>query len=114
MKSFVHACILTQMTPEKERSPKPEEDKPGGVNTPAEITVLMHDGTGSMGLPGIRSRGVGSLVFACYSDMVAAGCFDSVELPFGPVGHTHNGLDAVHKIYSVVDMDQHGPPGDNN
>ena len=149
-----------------------------GVNTPAEVMVIMHDGTGSAGLPKMRRRGVKNMtpvrfevvpwlgidysqgqrmdyiyvpklhvskstnyllslvhgmvrrtksdytkpnfrarkliviadsasenknneVFAYYSDMVAAGWFDTVELLFGPVGHTHNGVDAVHKIHNV-------------
>ena len=39
--------------------------------------------------------------FAYYADLVDAKWFDSVELLFGPVGHTHNGVDAVHKIHNV-------------
>ena len=108
--------MLTQMAPDEAGSPKTEEGKTVGVNTPAELTVIMHDGTGSVGLPSLRSGGVrnqNNEVFAYYSDMVAAGWFDSVELRFGPVGHTHNGMDAVHKIHNV-DLGQRGPPGDSN
>ena len=112
----------TQMEPDVAGSPKTEEGKTVdhqevsnwrkleetvktmGVNKPAEMTVIMHDGTGSGGLPRFRSGGVrnkNNEVFAYYSDVVAAGWFDSVELLFGPVGHTHTGMDAVHKFHNV-------------
>ena len=47
------------------------------------------------------SENKGNTIFAYYADMVDAGWYDSVELFFGPVGHTHNGVDAVHKIHNV-------------
>jgi hypothetical protein len=47
------------------------------------------------------SENKGNTIFAYYADMVDAGWYDSVELLFGPVGHTHNGVDAVHKIHNV-------------
>ena len=118
----------TQMEPDVAGSPKTEEGKTVdhqevsnwrkleetvktmGVNKPAEMTVIMHDGTGSVGLPRFRSGGVrdnNNEVFAYYSEVVAAGWFDSVELLFGPVGHTHTSMDAVHKFHN-------GPPEDNN
>jgi hypothetical protein len=34
------------------------------------------------------------------SEVVAAGWFDRVEFLFGPVGHTHNGVDAVHGVHN--------------
>ena len=34
------------------------------------------------------------------SEVVAAGWFDSVRILFGPVGHTHNGVDAIHKVHN--------------
>ena len=66
----------TQMEPDVAGSPKTEEGKTVdhqevsnwrkleetvktmGVNKPAEMTVIMHDGTGSGGLPRFRSGGV--------------------------------------------------------
>jgi hypothetical protein len=112
--------MTTQMEPEVAGSPKTERRlhnqevsnwrnleetvKAMGVNTPAEMTVILHDGTGSGGLPRFRSAGVrnkNNEDFACYSEMVAAGWFDSGELHFGPVDHTHNGVDEVHMIHNV-------------
>ena len=34
------------------------------------------------------------------SEVVAAGWFDSVQFLFGPVGHTHNGVDAIHGVHN--------------
>jgi hypothetical protein len=34
------------------------------------------------------------------SEMVAWGWYDEVELLFGPVGHTHNGIDSQHSIHN--------------
>lgn len=34
------------------------------------------------------------------SEIVAAGWFDSVRFLFGPVGHTHNGVDAIHAVHN--------------
>ena len=31
-----------------------------------------------------------------------AGWYDEIVLLFGPVGHTHNGIDANHKIHNEV------------
>jgi hypothetical protein len=39
-------------------------------------------------------------VLAYFTDLVDNGWFDVVELLFGPVGHTHNGVDATHKIHN--------------
>jgi hypothetical protein len=39
-----------------------------------------------------------NLAFA--SHLVMRGWYDEVEILFGPVGHTHNGIDAVHKIHN--------------
>lgn len=38
--------------------------------------------------------------FAFASELVARGWYDVVELYYGPVGHTHNGVDADHKIHN--------------
>ena len=47
------------------------------------------------------SENKNNILFAYYTDMVTNGWFDEVELLFGPVGHTHNGVDATHKIHNV-------------
>lgn len=39
-----------------------------------------------------------NLDFIC--ELVGRGWFDEVQLLFGPVGHTHNGIDATHKIHN--------------
>ena len=36
------------------------------------------------------------------SELVARGWYDEVEMLFGPVGHTHNGNDAVHYIHNQI------------
>ena len=40
------------------------------------------------------------LLFA--SELVWRGWYDTIDFEFGPVGHTHNGADAVHRIHNVV------------
>ena len=47
------------------------------------------------------SENKNNILLAYYTDMVVNGWFDSVELLFGPVGHTHNGVAATHKIHNV-------------
>ena len=39
-----------------------------------------------------------NLAFA--SDLVRHGWYDVVEFLYGPVGHTHNGIDATHKTHN--------------
>jgi hypothetical protein len=55
-----------------------------------EVIVIMPDGTGSTGLPRLRC-GVGGVrnMTLVHSEVV-------LEPLFGPVGHTHTGLDAAH------------------
>ena len=36
------------------------------------------------------------------SELVWRGWYDIIDVEYGPVGHTHNGSDAVHKIHNVV------------
>ena len=52
-----------------------------------EVTVIMPDGTGSTGLPRLRCGGVRNMT-PVHSEVV-------LEPLFGPVGHTHAGLDAA-------------------
>ena len=40
-------------------------------------------------------------LYAYCNLLVQNGWFDSVELLFGEVGHTHNGVDTVHKVHNV-------------
>ena len=37
---------------------------------------------------------------AFLSDIVKRGWYDEIILLYGPVGHTHNGIDAVHKVHN--------------
>ena len=77
------------MTKDVERWRKLEENaKAVGVHTPSEVTAIMHDGTGSIGLPRLRCGGVRNMT-PVHSEVV-------LEPLFGPVGHTHTGLDAAH------------------
>jgi len=39
-------------------------------------------------------------LLAYCTELVQVGWFDSIELLYGPVGHTHNGVDATHKIHN--------------
>ena len=40
----------------------------------------------------------GASIALCSFVQHSTGWFDEVQLLFGPVGHTHNGVDAVHKV----------------
>ena len=46
------------------------------------------------------SENKNNILFAYLTDLVENKWFDEVELLFGPVGHTHNGVDACHKIHN--------------
>ena len=46
------------------------------------------------------SENKNNTLFAYITDLVENNWFDEVELVFGPVGHTHNGVDACHKIHN--------------
>ena len=77
------------MTPDVARSRKPEgQAKAVGVHTPSEVTVIMHDGTGSIGFPRLRPGGVRNMT-PVHSEVV-------LEPLFGPVGHTTETADAAH------------------
>ena len=77
------------MTKDVERWRKLEENaKAVGVHTPSEVTVIMHDGTGSIGLPRLRCGGVRNMT-PVHSEVL-------LEPLFGPVDHTHTDLDAAH------------------
>ena len=46
------------------------------------------------------SENKNNFLFAYLVNVVQAGWFDEIELVYGPVGHTHNGVDACHKIHN--------------
>jgi hypothetical protein len=46
------------------------------------------------------SENKNNTLFMYCTDLVNNGSFDEVILLFGPVGHTHNGVDASHKVYN--------------
>ena len=46
------------------------------------------------------SENKNNTLFAYCTDLVENKWFDEIELLFGPVGHTHNGVDAAHKIHN--------------
>jgi len=46
------------------------------------------------------SENKNNTLFAYGTDMVRHKWVDEVQLLFGPVGHTHNGVDAAHKIHN--------------
>jgi len=41
-----------------------------------------------------------NILFQLLSELVMRGWFNEIELMFGPVGHTHNGNDAVHRWHN--------------
>ena len=41
-------------------------------------------------------------LFAFANELIARGWFEEVEILFGPVGHTHNGNDAVHFVHNQI------------
>jgi len=43
------------------------------------------------------SENKNNILFQFLSELVMRGWFDEIEMMFGPVGHTHNGNDAVHR-----------------
>jgi hypothetical protein len=47
------------------------------------------------------SENKNNVLLAYCTDLVDNGWFDEIILLFGPVGHTHNGVDATHKIHNV-------------
>ena len=42
------------------------------------------------------------MVFAFFAELVMRGWYDEIEMVFGPVGHTHNGNDAVHFVHNNI------------
>ena len=44
----------------------------------------------------------GNMVFAFMAELVMRGWYDEIEMLFGPVGHTHNGNDAVHFVHNNI------------
>jgi hypothetical protein len=48
------------------------------------------------------SENKNNTVFAFCAHLVAVGWFDRVELVFGPVGHTHGGIDQPHFVHNNV------------
>lgn len=46
------------------------------------------------------SENKNNTLFAYCTELVNNGWFDEVLLYFGPVGHTHNGVDATHKVHN--------------
>ena len=46
------------------------------------------------------SENKNNTLFAYCNDLVHNGWFDEIILIFGPVGHTHNGVDASHKVHN--------------
>ena len=46
------------------------------------------------------SENKNNTLLAYCTDMVDNGWYDEIVLVFGPVGHTHNGVDATHKVHN--------------
>ena len=46
------------------------------------------------------SENKNNIIYAYVCHLVALGWYDTVDLLFGPVGHTHNGVDAVHHVHN--------------
>ena len=43
-----------------------------------------------------------NIVFAFMAELVTRGWYDEIQMLFGPVGHTHNGNDAVHFVHNNI------------
>lgn len=48
------------------------------------------------------SENKNNCIFCFCSELVLRGWFDKIIMEFGPVGHTHNGRDAVHHIHNRI------------
>ena len=48
------------------------------------------------------SENKNNTLFQFCSELILRKWYDEVELYFGPVGHTHNGNDAVHFIHNQI------------
>ena len=48
------------------------------------------------------SENKNNILFVFLAEMVHRGWFDTIEMYFGPVGHTHNGCDAVHYVHNQI------------
>jgi hypothetical protein len=90
----------------------PTENTPKDANTLiSQLHAMVRRVKANYGHPGHRARTLtiiadsasenkNNTLLAYCTDMVQNGWFDSVELLFGPVGHTHNGVDATHKVHN--------------
>lgn len=47
------------------------------------------------------SENKNNVVLDFLNELVVMGIYDEVQLLYGPVGHTHNGIDAKHKVHNV-------------
>ena len=63
----------------------------GGPSAKARQLVLIADNYS-------QNKNNVNLDFLC--ELVMRGWYDNVRMLFGPVGHTHNGIDAKHKIHN--------------
>jgi hypothetical protein len=48
------------------------------------------------------SENKNNTLLAFASHLVMLGWYDEIEIVFGPVGHTHNGVDAQHQIHNEI------------
>ena len=71
-----------------------DDERPTMTNqSRARKLVLMADNFG---------ENKNNIVFAFCTELVLRGWFDTVEFFSGPVGHTHNGNDAVHYTHNQI------------
>jgi hypothetical protein len=90
----------------------PKRLQPHGANRFCTLLHTVLQANRSCGGPAAKARRLVIIVdnygenrnycnFAFLSEVVMAGWYDSIELLFGPVGHTHNGVDAIHHKHNV-------------
>ena len=85
--------------------------KKGGNRLMTSLHAVIHSVLNDANHPSMQARKLvlvadncaenkNNTIFAGLQHMVLLNWFDEVELLFGPVGHTHNGVDQVHGIHN--------------
>ena len=114
MKGFevVPWCVEDTSRGVREYVYTPKRLQPHGANRFCTLLHTVLQANRSCGGPAANARRCVIIVdnyaenrnycnFAFLSEVVMAGWYDTVELLFGPVGHTHNGVDAIHHKHNV-------------
>jgi hypothetical protein len=68
--------------------------------TKADYTSKSHKTRTMVCVADNYSENKNNELLAWASELIAEGLYDEVQLVYGPVGHTHNGVDAVHETHN--------------